>query len=163
MFTSNPWADYTILLAALLIAYYLFVVFKFYGSDLRAWIAPRSSSPAVGGSQLSHQADWPEAASSIPSGSQLDHFPQEASLKETFSEHLEELSGHLKDIIQEANQKQYSQEDLIMLLQMTLREYPTISGSPFQRMINNLIDLECAKYGSLHLQAQDKVMIWKSV
>lgn len=163
MFTSDPWTDYTIALSALLTGYYLFVMIKFYRSDLKSLIGSidRPSVIVAGPEALQQKA----VASLNESSSELDSLQPEALIpfKQLLSERLEELTGHLKELIMEAHQKRYSSQDLMILLQMTLREYPTITGSPFQRMINNLIDSECAKYGSMHLNAQDKVMIWKSV
>ena len=80
---------------------------------------------------------------------------------EAFFSQVEGLAVHLREVIAEAHEKHYEREELVLLLQMTLKEYPAIPGTPFQLAISNpAVGSECAKYGSIYLDAQDKVMIW---
>jgi len=76
---------------------------------------------------------------------------------------VEKLTTKLKDTIADASSKNCHKEEFIFLLQLTLKEYPHLKGSPFQVAINNLIASECEKHGSLHLSAEEQVMLWKEV
>jgi len=70
------------------------------------------------------------------------------------------LSLYLKQAIAHAHQGGYSKEELILLFQMTLKEYDAIYGKPFQLSINDLIDTELEKYGSIRLSSQDRISMW---
>ena len=87
----------------------------------------------------------------------------EASDTDSLYHEVENLTRKLKETIADASSKNYHREEFIFLLQLTLKEYPHLKGSPYQVAINNLIISECEKYGSLHLSAEEQVMLWKEV
>lgn len=176
MFTSNPWGDYFTMLAPLIAGYYLFIGIRFYGRDLKAKIAGwRNDSgripalqrsidipdPPVFTSQTADQLEY-EDTKLAKTDDESEQEPASWQNEELFDQ-VERLAAHLKEAIQEAHEKEYGKQDLILLLQMTLKEYPALRGAPFQTAINNLIETECAKYGSIHLREEDKVAIWKQV
>jgi len=180
MFTSNPWADYITVLAPLITGYYLIVGLRFYGRDLKALItAKRSNSGRLPGlPQQDFDTPDPPAPPAELKGptnavqqqsvgkqqvdeDETDQTP--AWQNEELFDQVEQLAAHLKEAIEEAHEKEYGKQDLILLLQMTLKEYPALREAPFQTAINNLIETECAKYGSIHLRGEDKVAIWKQV
>jgi hypothetical protein len=178
MFTSNPWGDYITMLAPLIAGYYLFVGLRFYGRDLKARIGGqrRNTSRAAALQNQNFDAPDPPAGEfrerpnpvqEQPVGKQqvdeddTDQTP--AWQNEELFDQVERLAAHLKEAIEEAHEKEYSKQDLILLLQMTLKEYPALREAPFRTAINNLIETECAKYGSVHLREDDKVAIWKQV
>ncbi|REA63621.1 hypothetical protein DSL64_04050 [Dyadobacter luteus] len=37
MFTTNPWVVYAYLTGPVIVGYYLFAVFRFYGKEIKAW------------------------------------------------------------------------------------------------------------------------------
>ncbi|GLU56202.1 hypothetical protein [Dyadobacter frigoris] len=181
MFTSNPWADYITMLAPLIAGYYLIVGLKFYGRDLKARIAAKRRN--MGSRVALHHQDF-----NVPDPPDIElntitaHAKQDQSVagkqdaeihddtdqpaawqNEELFDQVEQLAAHLKEAIEEAHEKEYGKQDLILLLQMTLKEYPAMSAKPFQTAINNLIETECAKYGSIHLREQDTEAIWKQV
>ncbi|OJV21705.1 MAG: hypothetical protein BGO21_00240 [Dyadobacter sp. 50-39] len=163
MFTLNPWADYLTVLGPLIAVYYLFVGLKFYSRDLKARIISGRNSRRSRRPKMKRKEDHEDAlevedpaVESVNPTSDASHSWKNEAL---FSQ-VEGLAAHLREVIAEAHEKHYEREELVLLLQMTLKEYPAIPGTPFQLAINNLIGSECAKYGSIHLDAQDKVMIW---
>jgi len=176
MFTSNPWGDYFTILAPLIAGYYLFIGLRFYGRDLKAKIAGRRNEsgrsqsqqrsidipdPPVFAPQTADQQDY-EAGKLPETEDDPEQEPASWQNEELF-DLVEQLAAHLKEAIEEAHEKEYGKQDFILLLQMTLKEYPALRGAPFQTAINNLIETECAKYGSIHLREEDKVVIWKQV
>ncbi|TKT86006.1 hypothetical protein [Dyadobacter frigoris] len=173
MFTSNPWGDYVTILAPLIAGYYLFIGLRFYGRDLKAKIA-RKRIDSASGPRPQQGLDVPDppipsslsaeqgetVVSSLEDNDKSDQKPAAWQNEELFDQ-VERLAAHLKEAIEEAHEKEYGKQDFILLLQMTLKEYPALQGAPFQTAINNLIETECAKYGSIHLREEDKVVIWK--
>lgn len=179
MFTSNPWGDYITMLAPLIAGYYLFVGLRYYGPDLKKWLffKRHASSRPAGLQKQDYDAPDPPGDVNIaaeraePGRSadaektaldDTDHQPAAWQNEELFDQ-VEQLAAHLKEAIEEAHEKEYGKQDFILLLQMTLKEYPALRGAPFQTAINNLIETECAKYGSIHLREEDKVAMWKQV
>ena len=180
MFSSNPWGAYITILAPLLAGYYLFVGLRFYARDLKARMSQKGN-PTASQRDLSQQdfdTPDPPAGTLMPDPSptiqtpvvqtnqpvkdddaeQLAHWQNE----ELFDQ-VEQLAAHLKGAIEEAYEKDYSTQDLVLLLQMTLKEYSALVGTSFQTAINNLIETECAKYGPIHLREEDLATVWKQV
>lgn len=182
MFTSNPWADYITMLAPLIAGYYLFVGLRFYGRDLKARISGKRGNAGTPVALRHHDFDAPDPpvielntgpANAIQDGSvakqqiaaidndDTDQTPEWQS--EELFDQVEQLAAHLKGAIEEAHEKDYGKQDLILLLQMTLKEYPAMSATPFRTAISNLIETECAKYGPIHLREDDLAAVWKQV
>ena len=173
MLTTNPWLLYASIVGPLLTGYYLIIGFVYYRQDLKSRIIKWKSPPAASHAKpvqaekvqaepmLDEQNYQQEDAPESFDAEEPDADQSEAIWEnEAMMQQLEDLSVHLKQAIQEAHQKQYSKEELILLLQLTLREYPALYGTPFQLSVNNLIEAECAKYGSIHLSSADRMRIW---
>lgn len=163
MFTTNPWTLYASVIGPLLAGYYLFVGIRFYREDIREKIT-RWRSPSKRIASLPEQKHKPTPANPIETYTDYDQDENEPVWEnEQMMRQLEGLSVHLKESIEQAHQRDYNKQELILLLQMTLKEYPALAGTPFQLSINNLVDAECAKYGSIHLRGEDKMVIWSQV
>ena len=169
MLTTNPWLLYASIVGPLLTGYYLIIGFVYYRQDLKSrilkWRSPPAAAQVKPVQAEKVQAEQMQAEENyIPESFEAEEpdtdQPEAVWENETMMQQLEDLSIHLKQAIQEANQKQYSKEELILLLQLTLREYPALYGTPFQLSVNNLIEAECAKYGSIHLSSADRMRIW---
>jgi hypothetical protein len=179
MFTSNPWADYFTILAPLIAGYYLFVGIRFYRKDLKARLTAGTSgrdappylpeqdfdAPDPPERDLKSQPDQSARQNKSPEKAiaEDENTPSASWQNEELFDQVELLATHLKDAIEEAHEKEYGKQDLILLLQMTLKEYPAMSAKPFRTAIDNLIETECAKYGPIHLREEDKAAIWKQV
>ncbi|TDE18067.1 hypothetical protein [Dyadobacter psychrotolerans] len=174
MLTANPWVAYVSIVTPLLSVYYLLVGFTYYRHDLKARISRWKSPPvqATGFSFKPKQAENeyledPVRFDSEPItptvNAQEGIESQEPWENEGMMQQLEALSLHLKQAIEEAHNKQYSKEEVILLTQMTFKEYPAIYGTPFQLSVNHLIEAELAKYGSIHLNSEDRLRMWNQV
>jgi hypothetical protein len=174
MFTTNPWAVYVYVAGPVIAGYYLFAVARFYRREITERISSRRSLKT----KLSEP--WKETneplAQSEPQ--QIDYSQTSdqplGGLKKVFTPvslwknrvlHGQEqsLAEHLTYLIQEAHEKDYDKQELILLLQMTIRDYLDFEGTQFQSVINNCIETECEKYGSIHLGEEDKAEIWNRV
>jgi hypothetical protein len=164
MFTSNPWAFYTGTISAALLIYYAFVCWKFYRNDLRILLggpkSKRQGPDFAAGPPTSEQKEL--AATSVDEELLVEEEPPAWQNEELFTQ-VENLFEHLASEIEEAHQKNYNRQDLIQMLQLILKEYQVLKGTPFQFAVNNRIDVECAKYGSIHLREGDKGEVWRMV
>ena len=165
MFTSISWANYIETVFILLIIYYLVVGFKFYGQELKLLVSGSRKLP-IGIPSAEADLENEQDQNLSLQNRQADLFssgkrfmPSEQETDETF-EQVQELTGRLKDVIAEAISKNYIKEEFILSLQLVIRKYQFLKGSPFMVAINNLIVSECEKQGYLLLDAEERVMLW---
>ncbi|MES2329803.1 MAG: hypothetical protein V4539_09390 [Bacteroidota bacterium] len=159
MFTNISWTTYITFVALLLAVWYLIIGLRFYLSDLQILLSgKRKPTPQIAGNEyrsfqhdeaISHET---ETTATLSKEQTDDLF-----------EKVETLSVKLKDAVSDASEKGYNKEEFSFLLQLTLKEFPELKGSPFQIPINNLITSECEKQGFIHLSAVELEMLWVEV
>ena len=153
MFTNSSWTTYIFVVILLLAVWYLFIGLRFYFNDLQNLLARKGKRDV----ELAHDESY-----STPNA-EFTSEQTEVSDTDSLYHEVENLTTKLKETIADASSKNYHREEFIFLLQLTLKEYPHLKGSPYQVAINNLIISECEKYGSIHLSAEEQVMLWKEV
>lgn len=153
MFTNISWASYILVVTLLLAVWYLVIGMRFYFNDLQNLLT-RKRKPDL---QLASDDTY------LTTGAEFTPEQTEASNTDNLFQEVEMLTAKLKETIADASSKNYHKEEFNFLLQLTLKECPHLKGSPFQVAINNLILSECEKYGSLHLSAEELVILWKEV
>lgn len=151
MSISNYWATYATIVTGSLVIYYIFVGWKFYRFEISSLFEGSKNSRRLRpkSSAVSHKAPARTTLSDSADGKQPSHLPKH-----------QDLYDYLTLEIEEASQKSYDKQDLIQMLQMILREYPSLVGTPFQNAVNSHIDTECAKYGAVQLDQKDKAELW---
>lgn len=172
MFTTNPWAVYVYIAGPVIAGYYLFAIARFYGKEIKARIGASARLKGNNGSAHlamgngDHQTPQERGLNLTPSDPQPAGKIQAESLQESQHRSVighDELKAHLTDLIDESHQKDCEKTELIHLLQMTIKDYLDFQAAQFQSMISELIEDECAKYGSIHLGEKDKAAIWGKV
>ena len=153
MFTNISWTTCILVVILLLAVWYLFIGLRFYFNDLQNLLARKGKRDV----ELTNDENY-----STPNAEYTSE-QTEASDTDSLYHEVENLTRKLKETIADASSKNYHREEFIFLLQLTLKECPHLKGSPYQVAINNLIISECEKYGSLHLSAEEQVMLWKEV
>ena len=162
MFTNISWTNYIIFVVLLLAAWYIIIGLKFYFRDLQNILSGKTNL-AFRGIHKEYSSDKSEEIKiSGPSEFHRKSFPNEEETDKLFQE-AEELTSKLKDAISDAASKNYNKEEFTFLLQLTLKEYPALKGSPFQVAINNLIASECDKHSFIRLSAVELGMLWNEV
>ncbi|TDE14754.1 hypothetical protein [Dyadobacter psychrotolerans] len=158
MYIDSPWTTYAAVLSPLTLGYYIFISYKFYRQDLRSVFSGKQNRP------VKKPPRPAPSISVIEQQSEPGHVEQEtteATLpdEETF-QNVMALTAHLRDAIEEAHEKQYSKNDLVLLIQMLLKDYSYLKDTPFRVSINNQIEAECAKYGSMLLSEDETEELW---
>ncbi|SDF61251.1 hypothetical protein SAMN04487996_111273 [Dyadobacter soli] len=161
MVKESPWHYYALAVAAVIALYYGWVALKFYKTEIKKLFSPRSNQNS--------RSDQPVSETQLDEEPPLDDSDQDAfneppawQNEQLFAD-VEKLVDHLSEEIEEAHQKDYTKQDLIQMLQLILKEYKMLKGTPFQIAVNNRIDAECAKYGSIHLSEGEKREVWSMV
>ena len=73
---------------------------------------------------------------------------------------LNELLGELKILFQLAAKRNYPKEELMMALQLKLKEYGQFKNSSFEIAVNNFIANESDNQCSIHLGEEDQRVVW---
>lgn len=158
MYIDSPWTTYAAVLSPITVGYYIFIGYKFYRQDLRSAFSGKQNRPVK---KIQRPApsisvtEEPQEPEQVQQETIEDALPDE----ETFQKAMG-LTAHLRDAIDEAHEKNYSKNDLVLLLQMLLKDYSYLKDTPFRVSINNQIEMECAKYGSMLLSEQETEALW---
>lgn len=139
MFINISWSSYFDFVAFILVAYYLFIIFRFYRSDIGHFLTPRSSEETER-TFSSHKEKLQEAFEA------QDHFQYASSLSDEIRAFLRAGTCD-KDII-------------LQSLKVLLVKYPSIKDSSFKEMIQNLILTECETNSSIHLSEEELRELW---
>lgn len=162
MFTHISWANYIFIAALLLAAWYIIICLKFYFYDLQNILTGKIKFTFKGAHKTS-----PFKQHEQTTNSELPDFDDKPLLDMEENDNLfkvvDELISKLKSAISDVVTKKYNKHEFIFLLQLTLKEYPILKGSPFQDAINNLIASECEKYGFIRLSAVELMELWNEV
>jgi len=158
MFTNISWANYILVVTLLLAVWYLFVGMRFYFNDLQNFLVrKRKPNPSVDYNEFQNDEGKVRESFKFTNGQ------TETSETDILFQEVEELATKVKEAIANASSKNFNREEFIFLLQLTLKEHLHLKGSPFQVALNNLIISECERYGSIHLSAEELLMLWKEV
>jgi hypothetical protein len=169
MIIEHPWKTYAIVAVLSGLVYYLFLGWRFFLPDIKAWIkkrkqpATRHSTAATANSIPNEGGRFDEESAPFSESSQLEDDEPPAWQNEEMFEKAQGLMAHLASEIKEAHQKKYSKQDLLLMLEMILKDYILLQGTAFQTAVNNCIKIECARYGSIHLSEGETIEVWRKV
>lgn len=166
MLNNISWGTYFSITVLLLSVYYVIVGAKFYSNEIKALLSGKTKlSLRSASSNSGLQDDEPitelgqvQAELFTPNGTYTPIFEDETS--STTVEEVRELTQCIKNAIAEAVEKNYIKEEFFLSLQLLLKKYSFLKGSPSLTAINNLIASECEKYGYIQLSAEERVMLW---
>ena len=146
MFHSVSWKTFFTFFFTLAGIYYLAITFFYYREEVFRILNPRPLSAAanIGRAFYSLHPD------NSPINQGLDLF-------ELFLDLIEKLNPVFSD----ASSRGYPKGELVMALQLLLRNYQPITGSPgLQSLINNYISGRCKKVCSTTLSDDDLNILW---
>jgi len=165
MFINISWTNYLAIVAFLLIGYYLIVGIKFYSSELRLYFSGKRNTDTRLSSDQSrldnnHEVNRHFQQNEPESFASYERFAPTVEEADNTSNQVEELSALLKEAIAKAASKSFIKQEFIVSLQLILKKYHFLKHSPFLGVINDMISLECEKYGYILLSAEEQVMLW---
>ena len=143
MIKQVTWAEYFTYLATGLAIYYAIVLFLYYRGDLLQLLSGRRKLVIA-----KPQGDEPGLISNTSSDIAAEG-------NEAMFGQANQLISELKEVFQ----NDFIKEELIMALQVKLREYPALKETPFKISINNYIERESEKC-SIRLSEEDLRVLW---
>jgi hypothetical protein len=158
MFTNVSWADYLVVVALILSAYYLTIWFLFYSHNLKGYLSRIHQESMQANSSRGFTNPAAEPDSPGFTNMEAEAFPSQGADVQQADDRLQEverLVTQLKEAIAEVKAKKYSKEEFILLLQLVLKDYPAFKNSPFESAIQDLIILECKNQDSISLTPED--------
>jgi hypothetical protein len=136
MFTSVSWQQYIVFISITAVIYYIYILLRYYRNEVINFIKGIKNTPA-------------------PSKEKNN-----GKTITTPDETLNELLGELKILFQLASRRNYPKEELMMALQLKLKEYGQFKNSPFEIAVNNFIANESDNQCSIHLGKEDQRVVW---
>ncbi len=155
MSTLSPWKTYLILLGLVSAVYYTVILLRFYRKELLlTWHRLSGTERGFQAERLPVKRESPNALPEIKGTEQN---------LEVLTGQVEGLCTTLTSSLKEAAQKEYTRQDLLLLLRITLKEYPGFSTQPFRSLVERLILSECERYGFVPLHVVEREEMWKEV
>ena len=136
MFTSVSWQQYIIFISITAAVYYLYVLLRYYREEVINFIKRTNNIPVVYEKKDNNKTIITE------------------------DEALNELFGELKLLFELASKKNYSKEELMMALQLKLREHGHFKNTPFKIAVSNFMATESENKCSIHLGEEDQLVLW---
>lgn len=73
---------------------------------------------------------------------------------------VHDLVQTLKEFLSDVAERSFIKEEIIMGLQIIIREHKNLIGTQFQKSINDFIAAECDEKCSIHLSAEELNSVW---
>ena len=142
MFNSISWRQYLIVVITAVSIYTLAVIVIYYRKEL-----------------LSVFAGVFAKNTPLPKAPKKSMIPVEAK-DNVLSDTVHALMADLNALLREAASHQYPKEELLMALEICLRNYNTIKGTKFQDVINEHIQTESEMNCRLQLEDAELTQLW---
>ncbi|MCE7070919.1 hypothetical protein LZG74_11435 [Dyadobacter sp. CY327] len=160
MATHLSWTGYFFAVGAAVAIYYVIIGIRYYRQDIKALLNSKSrfwdrpeKPPPFSKPEVSQPEDTAEPV-------EVKKQPWQS---EALFAKVEELSSQLRTSIREAYEKGYEKRDLIFLIQILIKDFSAVKGTPFREAIDNVITSESAKFGFINLSAVELEELWKEV
>jgi hypothetical protein len=158
MFNQISWGDYFLLLILALVLYYSFVLYKYYRQDILRFI---SNKRAVSVSPINSQTKY--FISEVDrTSNKVEKNDEAANQRENTAimPHIHDLVQQIKNFVRDVSERSFIKEEVIMGLQIILRDHKNLVDTHFQESINDLIDSECREYCSFQLSKEEINTVW---
>jgi hypothetical protein len=147
MLSTISWSDYTITVLIVLLVWYIYLIFRFYSTQIRDVINGKRKINFSKKERSSH--------------SLKDNLFTEFTVPFDTLEDAKELSEKLIDAIEESAQRNLSQNEFQNYIRFILNEYPYVKISALRDKINQLAVSECKKHPQLVLTYEQVDSLWE--
>jgi len=157
MLDGITWLEYLTAVIIIVIIYYLVIALRYYPKELKRYLSGKRKKIEES------EVHWETANDNRPTMKADEAnslLSDEESTEKAFAS-AEELSNQIRITVREAADKSLSKEDLHLLLGTLIDDYPQFRGNAFQVAINNVINTELEKYGSVPLSAVELDGLWE--
>lgn len=165
MLNNISWSNYISIILLLLAVYYIIVGAKFYSQEIQDLVRGRKklSFHSISSAIPVQDEEDPETSVQTMQPELFVSDKKNGSAPDETDDTLDqvrELTQGIRKVIADAVEQNYIKEEFVLSLQLLLKKYAFLKGSPSLAAINNLIASECEKYGYLQLSAEECVILW---
>lgn len=158
--TKISWQDYLLVVVAALIAYYVFVAFKFYSQEVKE-IVTGGSHGAHSVLKQTHENHHTSQKNQYEDYSDPEqNVPAFEDTPDATFELVERLISTLKIIVKQSADKEFTKEEFSERLTKIFGFYPDLKYSQFQPAIHELIISECEKLEYIPISEDELMELW---
>jgi len=158
MLKNISWSSYLSITAAISAIYYFLIAMIFYRHEITKLLFSRNSH-FINTTSKSHTENF-NINGDIDS--ELGHKSERSEKEDEIqSSSVHQLINELNKIFKKSSEKKYLKEELILAIQLTLKNYLSLKETPFHGAINSLIELESQSQCSIYLNEDDMELLWK--
>lgn len=159
MLNGITWTEYFVGMAVLMIAYYAYVLMRYYPQELKNLLSS-GRNQQIGHLAPSEMFIQDEGYLDDPEDDTNEYdVVGHADQDDEFMD-VEELINSITDVIEKASKTGMVVGEFKQFLRMVLREKPNVKDSPFRPSINDLIVSECEKYETYTLSVKEVDGLW---
>ena len=156
MFNNISWSSYFSIIAAITVIYYFLMAVIFYRNEITKIIFSGNLN------LRSIPAKAKRESSIINSGKDSEEkYISDEKEDAIQSSIVHELINELNKVFKKSSEKKFLKEELIVALQLTLKNYLLLKSGPFCEAINSLIELESQSQCSIYLNEDEMELLWK--
>jgi hypothetical protein len=159
MLKNISWSSYLSITAVITAIYYFLVAVIFYRDEITKLLFS-GNSHFINPAAKSHTENL-----NINTDNDFElEYKSEQSEKEDEiqSSSVHQLINELNKIFKKSSEKKYLKEELILAIQLTLKNYLSLKETPFHGAINSLIELESQSQCSIYLNEDEMELLWKA-
>jgi hypothetical protein len=149
MLRGISWKEFVEIMIVLLVIYYFFILLIYYRKDIA-----RISKEGIRKRKLQDKQPTTKNISSS-----LDSASKNEPDTILFSA-VHDLMEELKEIFSAASDKHFLKQELLVALQIKLRSYQQLKGTPFQVAVNNHVVQQSKEYCDISLDDIEVKQIW---
>jgi len=158
MFNNISWSSYLLITAVITAIYYFLIGVIYYRNEITKILFSRNSDFI---NTSAKQKNKNTIINSEDDFEELNDLQQNEKEDVHQSYLVHELMNELNKVFKKASDKKFLKEELILALQLTLRNYLQLKESPFSGAINSLIELESQSQCSIYLNDDEMKLLWK--
>jgi hypothetical protein len=158
MLKNISWSTYLSITAAITAIYYFLIAVIFYRNEITKVFFSGRSHFITAPSKTRRD----NLIITSDNDSELEYKSgQNEKEDEMQSSRVYQLINELNKIFKKSSEKKYLKEELILAIQLTLKNYLSLKETPFLGAINSLIELESQSQCSIYLNEDEVDLLWK--
>ncbi|MBL4674953.1 MAG: hypothetical protein JKY70_01910 [Mucilaginibacter sp.] len=161
LFNHISWSTYLDTCILIAVAYYLFIIWKYYRSDIQK-IFNRLSGNTNNVNELPAVLQYQPDKQSEQDKAEVPYQPEEAATDEEFNGPARGLAIDIYACIEQAADEPFAPAILIPKLKIMLNEHPGIAATPDREKINAFVARECEKTGTALLSESEVDRWWSA-
>jgi hypothetical protein len=149
MVNNISWASYLYAISFILVIYYIVVLILYYRNDLQKYFLKSRESFNSPSTNRTAKVEKNEAQIIEP---RINNEHKNGS--------IEKLLSNIKSLIKTSASRKFPREELLLSLQLELKNQSAFQDSTYRDIINNYIIEACENYYSIHLSEEEVSALW---